>query len=115
MITEAILKLNPDLTFSVEENDDSDQEKFNAIIWFNGVDETNAVVVGEPEGKPTWAEVEAELTILRAEYAAKDYSRKRKEAYDQLNQFELIGEDSINGTTNHKNAILEIKAKYPKE
>ena len=40
---------------------------------------------------------------------------KRREEYDQLNQFELIGEDSINGTTNHKDAILAIKAKYPKE
>ena len=44
-----------------------------------------------------------------------DYARKRKAEYDQLNQFELIGEDSINGTTNHKDAILAIKAKYPKE
>ena len=42
------------------------------------------------------------------------YSEKRKSEYDQLNQFELIGEDSINGTTNHKDAILAIKAKYPK-
>jgi hypothetical protein len=42
------------------------------------------------------------------------YSDKRKEEYDKLNQFELIGEDSINGTTNHKDAILRIKAKYPK-
>ena len=45
----------------------------------------------------------------------KTYSQKRREEYDQLNQFELIGEDSINGTTNHKDAILAIKAKYPKE
>ena len=43
------------------------------------------------------------------------YDVKRKNEYDQLNQFELIGEDSINGTTNHKDAILAIKAKYPKE
>ena len=43
------------------------------------------------------------------------YANKRKEEYDALNQFELIGEDSINGTTNHKDAILAIKAKYPKE
>ena len=42
------------------------------------------------------------------------YAEKRKAEYDQLNQFELIGEDSINGTTNHKDAILAIKAKYPK-
>jgi len=43
------------------------------------------------------------------------YSEKRKEEYDKLNQFELIGEDSINGTTNHRDAILAIKDKYPKE
>ena len=43
------------------------------------------------------------------------YDEKRKIEYDKLNQFELIGEDSINGTTNHKDAILAIKAKYPKE
>ena len=49
------------------------------------------------------------------EYASLEYARKRKAEYDQLNQFELIGEDSINGTTNHKDAILAIKAKYPKE
>ena len=47
--------------------------------------------------------------------ALKTYADKRKEEYDQLNQFELIGEDSINGTTKHKDAILAIKAKHPKE
>jgi hypothetical protein len=45
----------------------------------------------------------------------KTYSDKRKEEYDKLNQFELIGEDSINGTTNHRDAIIAIKEKYPKE
>ena len=49
------------------------------------------------------------------EEARKTYADKRKAEYDQLNQFELIGEDAINGTTNHKDAILAIKAKYPKE
>ena len=47
--------------------------------------------------------------------SAKTYKEKRKAEYDALNQFELIGEDAINGTTNHKDAILAIKAKYPKE
>ena len=49
------------------------------------------------------------------EEARKTYADKRKAEYDVLNQFELIGEDAINGTTNHKDAILAIKAKYPKE
>ena len=47
-------------------------------------------------------------------YLNKQYQRDRKVEYDKLNQFELIGEDSINGTTNHRDAILAIKEKYPK-
>ena len=54
-------------------------------------------------------------TADKAAYDALAYSRSRKEEYDKLNQFELIGEDSINGTTNHRDAILAIKEKYPKE
>ncbi|MDP6772614.1 MAG: hypothetical protein QF704_18035, partial [Anaerolineales bacterium] len=53
-------------------------------------------------------------TADKATYDALAYSRSRKVEYDKLNQFELIGEDSINGTTNHRDAILAIKEKYPK-
>ena len=42
------------------------------------------------------------------------YSDMRKSEYDELNQFELISDDSINGTTTHKDAILAIKDKWPK-
>ena len=42
------------------------------------------------------------------------YSDKRKAKYDALNQFELISDDSINGTTTHKDAIAAIKAAHPK-
>ena len=65
--------------------------------------------------KPTWAKLQTQLAELQADYDAKQYQRDRKEEYDKLNQFELIGEDSINGTTNHRDAILAIKDKYPKE
>ena len=57
---------------------------------------------------------DAEYARLHAEYDAQDYSRKRFMEYMKLKQFELIGEDSINGTTNHKDAILDIKARFPK-
>tara|TARA_R110002020_G_scaffold467558_1_gene691169 strand:+ start:521 stop:823 length:303 start_codon:yes stop_codon:yes gene_type:complete len=60
------------------------------------------------------SKIAPEMARLKNEYE-NDYARKRKEEYDQLNQFELIGEDSINGTTKHKDAILAIKAKHPKE
>lgn len=55
-----------------------------------------------------------EVTRLQAEYDAQEYARKRKEKYDALNQMELISDDSINGTTTHKDAILAIKAEFPK-
>ena len=59
--------------------------------------------------------VDVQSMIYAYDDSIKTYSDKRREEYGQLNQFELIGEDSINGTTNHKDAILAIKAKYPKE
>ena len=55
---------------------------------------------------------------MTAEYeayvAANEYKSLRKEKYDALNQFELISDDSINGTTTHKDAIVAIKAAHPK-
>jgi len=64
--------------------------------------------------QPTDAEIANEMTRLQAEYDALDYSRKRKTAYDKLNQLELMSDDSINGTTTHKDAILKVKSDYPK-
>jgi hypothetical protein len=56
----------------------------------------------------------AEQARLQAEWDAQAYARNRKAKYDALNQFELISDDSINGTTTHKDAILAIKAEFPK-
>jgi len=44
----------------------------------------------------------------------KTYAENREVAYNALNQFELISDDSINGTTTHKDAIIAIKAAHPK-
>ena len=44
----------------------------------------------------------------------KTYAQKRKAKYDVLNQFELISDDAINGTTTHKDAIVAIKSEFPK-
>ena len=86
--------------------DPSSEQEFKSsfvVIEANGVEE------------PTWAKVQEHLVIMQAEYDALTYARNRKEEYDKLNQFELISDDSINGTTTHKDAILAIKVKYPKE
>jgi len=73
------------------------------------------LIVKDGYDKPTENECLTALTEMQAEYDALAYSRSRKEEYDKLNQFELISDDSINGTTTHKDAILAIKDKYPKE
>lgn len=68
---------------------------------------TFEVVTDIPEGAVVFSSL--------ADYTAKtEYARKRKAKYDALNQFELISDDAINGTTTHKDAILAIKAEFPK-
>ena len=52
---------------------------------------------------------------MLAEYDLQEYARNRKLEYDALNQFELISDDAINGTTTHKDAIEAIKTKWPKD
>ena len=64
--------------------------------------------------KPSQSEIDVEMAELQSEYDAQEYARNRKTEYDALNQFELMSDDSINSTTTHKDAILAIKAKYPK-
>ena len=63
----------------------------------------------------TDASINAEVTRLQGIYDSQEYARNRKTAYDNLNQLELISDDAINGTTTHKDAVLAIKAQYPKE
>ena len=58
--------------------------------------------------------ITTEVTRLQTIYDGQEYARKRKAKYDALNQFELISDDSINGTTTHKDAIVAIKSEFPK-
>ena len=67
----------------------------------------NVVVLNE-------SAIASEITRLQAAYDAQEYARKRKAKYDALNQFELISDDAINGTTTHKDAIVAIKSEFPK-
>ena len=95
-ICTAILAINPDAQVSVNEED------FEQISWLEGT---------TPISK---SDIQAKIVELKAAYDGLAYSRKRKAEYDQLNQFELIGDDSINETTTHKDALLAIKAAHPK-
>ena len=70
--------------------------------------------VNSPITDSQQSEIDHQYADDSSTYDALAYARSRKEEYDKLNQFELISDDSINGTTTHKDAILAIKAKYPK-
>jgi hypothetical protein len=72
------------------------------------------IVYHDGQTPPSESEIDAELTRLQAEWDAQEYARNRKVEYDALNQFELISDDDVNGTTTHKDAIAAIKTKYPK-
>ena len=85
------------------------QENAENFLTSRGLSVADHTIVLDATG------VDVQAMIDAYEDSIKTYSQKRIEEYDALNQFELIGEDSINGTTNHKDAILAIKAKYPKE
>ncbi len=95
-ICTAVLAINSSARLKVIEED------YDRIEWLYGT---------TPISK---SDIQAKQAELKAAYDSKQYQRDRKEEYDKLNQFELIGEDSINGTTNHRDAILAIKEKYPK-
>ena len=64
--------------------------------------------------QPSQSAIEAKMVELQEEWDSQEYATKRKVEYDALNQFELITDDAINGTTTHIDAIKAIKKKYPK-
>jgi hypothetical protein len=65
----------------------------------------------------TWdATTKSFVNDINAEalYVSTQYQRDRAVEYAKLNQDELRFNDMMNGTTTWKDAILAIKAKYPK-
>ncbi len=97
-VAAAIHEIKPNSDFSVGET-------YSSLIW----DE------GQEQVKPTEKEFNDAVTAWNAEYDTQEYARNRKKEYDALNQFELISDDTKNGTTTHIDAIEVIKAKWPKD
>ena len=95
-VLRAVLSINPKAQLDVYE------ENIKTINWRDGTEPI-------PE-----AEIQAEMDRLEAEWDSQEYARNRKAEYDALNQFEMQFDDEINGTTTWKDAIVAIKAKYPK-
>ena len=93
-ITQALLKLRPNAQWILRDD---------FLEWLD-----------TEQTEPTQAEIAIEIKRLEAEYDSQEYSRNRKVEYDKLNQDEMRFDDLINDTTTWIDAILSIKAKYPK-
>ena len=97
MITDAILKINPNAEVVVKGND------INTCTfeWLNGT---------TPIPK---ANIEAKMVELQAEYDAKQYQRDR--VYPSIQeQLDMQYWDSVNGTTTWKDAVAKVKSDNPK-
>ena len=81
----------------------------------SGSNTYNSYIYHDGQTPPSEDEVKTKLAELIAEWDLQEYARKRKEEYDALNQLELISDDDANGTTSHKDAIVAIKTKWPKD
>ena len=75
--------------------------------------ETNGVITywKHEQPQPTEDEIEAKIVELRAEI---DVIVAREKEYNALNQFEMMYNDTVNGTTTWVDAIADIKARHPK-
>tara|TARA_B100000767_G_scaffold250053_1_gene252017 strand:- start:166 stop:477 length:312 start_codon:yes stop_codon:yes gene_type:complete len=101
MISNAILKINPNAEFSVNAND------INQITWLNGTAEISK------------ADIEAKMVELQADYDAKQYQRDR--VYPSIgDQLDMLWH-SIDQNPKLKSeyfefyeAIKAIKVKHPK-
>ena len=97
MILEAIKKINPNATASVNADD------INQITWLDGT---------TPIPK---ADIEAKMVEVQAEYDANQYQRDRATAYPSIQeQLDMQYWDNVNGTTNWEDAIAKVKADNPK-
>ena len=87
--------------------------------WFGWTDSKNKIyanlIVHDGGSKPTEAEVNAGLKKLQDDFDAKDYSRKRVDAYPSIkDQLDMQYWDKKNGTTTWVDAVAKVKSDNPK-
>jgi len=100
MITDAILKINPNAQVSVIGNDINTCE----ITWHDGTQEISK------------EDIKAKIAELQADYDAKQYQRDRAKEYPSIQeQLDMQYWDKVNGTNTWQDAINAVKNKYPKE
>ena len=98
-IAKAIHKINPNASITMSGNN-IDELK---IEWLNG---TTPISVSD---------IQAKMVEVQAEYDANQYQRDRATAYPSIQeQLDLQYWDNVNGTTQWKDLITQIKTDNPK-
>ena len=101
MITDAILKINPNAKVVVR-GDDKDINS-NQIIWHEGT---------TPISK---ADIENKMAELKTAYDNAEYQRDRASEYPSWqDQMDMQYKDLLNGTTTWKDAVAKVKSDNPK-
>ena len=101
MITDAILKINPNAKVVVR-GDDKDINS-NQIIWHEGT---------TPISK---ADIENKMAELKTAYDNAEYQRNRAKEYGTWQQqMEMIYKDQKNGTTTFKDHCDKVRSDNPK-
>ena len=80
----------------------------------SGMSTSNRVITAFPDGIPSQADQDLWTAEYEAHLVSTEYSRNRKEEYDQLNQWEMHFDDQRDGTTTWVDKINEIKGRNPK-
>tara|TARA_Y100000004_G_scaffold144335_1_gene164405 strand:- start:8 stop:295 length:288 start_codon:yes stop_codon:yes gene_type:complete len=94
MILEAILKINPNASCTVKNED------IDSIEWHDG---TTPILKSD---------IEAKVAELKSDYNSKQYQRDRKKEYPSIeDQLDDIYHNGIDGW---KTTIKAVKDKYPK-
>lgn len=95
-IARAILSINPDAKFSMQDLSD-----YNSIVWEDG---TKSI----PK-----KEIEKKISELKLKYDSEEYKRLRQKKYPLI--VDQLDEIYHNGIDAWKETIKAVKDKYPKE
>ena len=100
--------------FVVRGEPTSEAEYNSGVDFVSGADANGTAIFSDT--KPyTWSEVSAEKALLQTEYDNNQYQRDRASAYPSIqDQLDMQYWDSVNGTSNWKDKIAEVKTTYPK-
>ena len=99
-IDKAIKKINPDAQFRMTEPNE-DNVDTSTIDWLNGT---------APISK---SDIQTQVDLLKADYDAKEYQRKRKPEYPKIEELVVALYDSEDkAAVDEKRAA--VKLKYPK-